>query len=244
MDILYQVHLQDIGWQEWKKNGEIAGTTGQRKRVEAIQIKLDNAPAGYNISYQVYVRELGWQGWKTNGEVAGTTGESRPVEAIQIQVIGSTTFGATYELFFPDLGWQPFTVDGVQAGPTADNVQLEAIRIQLSPVVLDAQSLVTRYTPLLYLCNTFNIGEPERPGVAEDAYPSSIDWYLQRVKLYSGLGSPKPTLLAAPSTFKRHAGACSLVLPTGCHHATLRLFPVLPRMAREQLIFNIGFSTL
>lgn len=40
LNILYRVHVQDIGWTEWKKNGETAGTTGQGKRIEAIEIKL------------------------------------------------------------------------------------------------------------------------------------------------------------------------------------------------------------
>ncbi|MFD1902751.1 hypothetical protein GQR36_26690 [Enterococcus termitis] len=31
-DILYRVHGQDYGWQNWKRNGELAGTTGQKKK--------------------------------------------------------------------------------------------------------------------------------------------------------------------------------------------------------------------
>ena len=37
-DVIYRVHVQDIGWQNWVRNGRIAGTTGQSKRIEAIQI--------------------------------------------------------------------------------------------------------------------------------------------------------------------------------------------------------------
>ena len=37
---MYRVHIQDVGWQEWKADGEIAGLAGKNKRVEAIQIKL------------------------------------------------------------------------------------------------------------------------------------------------------------------------------------------------------------
>jgi N-acetylmuramoyl-L-alanine amidase len=40
LNIIYRVHVQDIGWTEWKQNGETAGTTGQSKRIEAIEIKL------------------------------------------------------------------------------------------------------------------------------------------------------------------------------------------------------------
>ncbi|MGL5352921.1 MAG: hypothetical protein ACRDA5_06300 [Clostridium sp.] len=29
-----------MGWQEWKSEGEIAGTEGKSKRLEAIEIRL------------------------------------------------------------------------------------------------------------------------------------------------------------------------------------------------------------
>ena len=38
-DVYYQVHLSWIGWQEWKKNGEIAGDK-PGSHIEAIRIKL------------------------------------------------------------------------------------------------------------------------------------------------------------------------------------------------------------
>ena len=38
MMLFTRVHVQDIGWQNWVRNGRIAGTTGQSKRIEAIQI--------------------------------------------------------------------------------------------------------------------------------------------------------------------------------------------------------------
>ena len=39
-DIYYRVHVQDYGWQDWVSNGAMAGTSGQSKRLEGIQIKL------------------------------------------------------------------------------------------------------------------------------------------------------------------------------------------------------------
>ncbi|MGO3073954.1 MAG: hypothetical protein ACTIDI_04595 [Pseudolactococcus laudensis] len=32
--------MQGIGWQAWKSNGQMTGTTGQSLRLEAIQIQL------------------------------------------------------------------------------------------------------------------------------------------------------------------------------------------------------------
>ena len=40
INVSYQAHCQDIGWQSWKSNGAMAGTTGQALQIEAIQIKL------------------------------------------------------------------------------------------------------------------------------------------------------------------------------------------------------------
>lgn len=36
----YSAHVSNIGWQEWKKNGEEAGTEEYGYRMEAIRIKL------------------------------------------------------------------------------------------------------------------------------------------------------------------------------------------------------------
>ena len=38
--LTYRTHAQDIGWQNWVENGQMAGTTGQSKRLEAVEVKL------------------------------------------------------------------------------------------------------------------------------------------------------------------------------------------------------------
>ncbi|MCM3361052.1 MULTISPECIES: hypothetical protein [Bacillaceae] len=40
LNVQYRVHVEYEGWTEWKRNGEDAGTTGQSKRIEAIEIKF------------------------------------------------------------------------------------------------------------------------------------------------------------------------------------------------------------
>ena len=40
VNIMYETHVQDIGWQGQRQNGEMAGTEGQSKRLEAIQIRI------------------------------------------------------------------------------------------------------------------------------------------------------------------------------------------------------------
>ncbi len=38
--ITYQTHVQSYGWMDWVSNGEMSGTQGQAKRLEAIRIQL------------------------------------------------------------------------------------------------------------------------------------------------------------------------------------------------------------
>ena len=80
------MHIQDIGWQDWKDSEEMAGTEGQSKRLEAIQIKLENTQ-DYSIEYRVHVQDIGWQDWVKDGKTSGTEGQSKRLEAIQIRII-------------------------------------------------------------------------------------------------------------------------------------------------------------
>lgn len=116
----YQVHVQDIGWQDWKYGGETAGTTGQEKRIEAIIIKYPN------IKYRVHIEDLGWSNWCNSGEVAGTTGQSKRIEAIQIQ--------APLELeargHIQDIGWRDYKGYDITIGTTGQAKRLEAVIIK------------------------------------------------------------------------------------------------------------------
>ena len=57
--LTYQAHVQDRGWMRPVSEGQVAGTTGQDRRLEAIII---NFPDG--IEYNVHVQDIGWQGWR------------------------------------------------------------------------------------------------------------------------------------------------------------------------------------
>ena len=102
-NVSYQTHIENIGWQGWKSNGEMSGTSGQSKRLEAIRIKLTGEmEKQYDIYYRVHSQEFGWLGWAKNGESAGTEGYSYRLEAIQIQLIkkGNSAPGSTSNCFY------------------------------------------------------------------------------------------------------------------------------------------------
>lgn len=80
--------MQSIGWQGWKHDGQLSGTSGQSKRLEAIQIRLTGNNADlYDVYYRVHAQTYGWMGWVKNGEPAGTAGQAKRLEAIQIIIV-------------------------------------------------------------------------------------------------------------------------------------------------------------
>ena len=122
-DIEYRAHIQDIGWQECKKNWEVAGTEGKKKRIEAIVIN-----SNIQLKYRVHMEGIGWSEWKSNGEVAGTIGESRRIEAIEIMSEKHIKGQAHVE----NIGWQPEVIGSpIILGTTGNALRLEAFRLEI-----------------------------------------------------------------------------------------------------------------
>ena len=66
-DLKYKSHLQDIGWTDFVNEGEVTGTTGESRRLEAIPIEATD------LQYRVHLQDIGWTDWYNAGEIAGTT---------------------------------------------------------------------------------------------------------------------------------------------------------------------------
>jgi len=96
------MHVQDYGWMDWASNDAMSGTSGQSKRLEAIQIRLTGAAAdAYDIYYCVHAQNTGWLDWAKNGQSAGTAGFGYRLEAIQIVLVakGGPAPGMTARAF-------------------------------------------------------------------------------------------------------------------------------------------------
>lgn len=129
--VVYQTHVQTIGWQGWKKDGEMSGTSGQSKRLEGINIKLENLNG--NVEYQTHVQSIGWQGWKSNGAMAGTSGQSKRLEAIKIKLSGEAAnqYDIYYRVHAQSYGWLDWAKNGDAAGSEGYSKRLEGIEIRL-----------------------------------------------------------------------------------------------------------------
>ena len=80
--VKYRVRGEGYNWQDWARDGQVAGTTGQSKRMEAIQIVTEGMPKGHYLQYRVLVQDYGWMSWKNEGETAGTINEWRRIEEV------------------------------------------------------------------------------------------------------------------------------------------------------------------
>lgn len=129
--ISYRAHVSDIGWQDIFQNGEVAGTTGLNKGIEALKIQLNDVEGG--IEYRAHVRDIGWQDYVSSGEEAGTTGQAKPIEAVSIRLTGDMmeAYDVYYRVHSSDFGWLGWAKNGEDAGSQGYAKKVEAIQIQL-----------------------------------------------------------------------------------------------------------------
>ena len=67
---------------DWKKSGEVCGTTGQSLRLEAIEIKANKL-----LEAQEHIEQVGWMPVSTGTEIhIGTVGKALRLEAFRIIV--------------------------------------------------------------------------------------------------------------------------------------------------------------
>lgn len=132
--IKYQTHVQNIGWQGEKADGEMSGTTGQSLRLEAIKIQLSSSIDG-GIVYKTHVQDYGWLNFVTNGQASGTTGQAKRLEAIQMQLTGNAKnqYDLYYRVHAKNFGWLGWAKNGESAGTAGYSYRLEGIQIVLVP---------------------------------------------------------------------------------------------------------------
>lgn len=134
-EISYRTHVENIGWQDWKKAGEVAGTVGREKRIEAVEIVTDNDSQTGGVKYRTHVENIGWQDWVKDGETAGTVGQALRMEAIEIELTGELAekFNIYYRVHVQNRGWMGWAKNGEAAGTTRLGNRIEAIQIISAP---------------------------------------------------------------------------------------------------------------
>lgn len=131
----YQTHVQDVGWQPWKANGQLSGTSGESKRLEAIEIRIDNKGYDLGIEYRTHIQNIGWQKWKHDGEISGTSNQGLRLEAIEVRLTGAdaTRYDVYYRVHAENIGWLDWAKNGGSSGTEGFGYRLEAIEVMVVP---------------------------------------------------------------------------------------------------------------
>ncbi len=133
--VSYNAHVQNVGWQAEAADGGLAGTTGQKLRLEALQIRAKN-PAmgtGCRVYYQTHVQNNGWMPEVSDGATSGTTGQGLRLEALKVRLVNcDKRYRVYYQAHVQDMGWMAEVSDGAVAGTTGKGLRLEAVKIRVA----------------------------------------------------------------------------------------------------------------
>ena len=117
------------------RDGQVAGSTGYAKRLEALKI---NPPKGIELEVKVHLQKLGDKTYTVsngNSIIIGTTGEARRMEAITIKCIKNETgLSVRYQGHVQSIGWTGICEEGQLCGTTGQAKRLEAVKIWLEDI--------------------------------------------------------------------------------------------------------------
>lgn len=120
----YIAQVEDYGWMDWVSNGETAGTTGEKKRLEAIRIDFKG-----EIEAKAHIQEYGWvdYGKIDKDTIIGTVGECKRLECLCLKG------DFDYRVHIEGSGWSAWTeADGIcTLGTVGQSLRIEAIEIRL-----------------------------------------------------------------------------------------------------------------
>lgn len=167
--IRYNTHVGDVGWQGGFADGATAGTTGQNKKIESINIKI-NGIEDLGVSYVTHVSDIGWQDWVSDGTDAGTTGKCLPMEAIRISLTGDKAgnYDIYYRTHVSNIGWLGWAKNGEPAGSSGYAYGMEAIEIKIVSKGASAPGDTNQHF--------VNKGAMVSPEITYAAHVSDIGW--------------------------------------------------------------------
>lgn len=116
----YRAHVQTYGWQNYVSAGEIAGTVGESKRLEAIQFTPES-----QITAQGHVQKKGDMKPVAPGGICGTTGKGLRLEAIKL----TAPYPIRYRVHVENIGWMDWVTNGTWAGTKGKKLRIEAVEV-------------------------------------------------------------------------------------------------------------------
>ena len=135
----YSGHVQTYGDLQGVQDGDLLGTTGESKRIEALSIQKAQGLQDVegDIVYRVHVQSFGTQEWVRNGAMAGTKGQCKRIEAVQMYLTGELAeqYDIYYAVHCQTYGWSKWTKGSMEdtgwCGTSGLSKRVEAVRVLL-----------------------------------------------------------------------------------------------------------------
>ena len=118
---LLQGHVQGLDWLPWVEEGEVCGTTGQSRRLEALRFSKESG-----ITAQCHVQTYGDMPAVQPGEICGTTGEAKRMESIKLDA----PYSIIYRVHQQGTGWTEWVPNGTWCGSKGKSIRIEAIQVK------------------------------------------------------------------------------------------------------------------
>lgn len=140
LGLWYRAHVESYGWLAAVHDGQVAGTTGLQKRLEAFKV---TPPDGVVLDVMAHIQGIGdkWYrgirkgkssgtGSSKNDPIIGTVGKAKRIEGIRIDVTENAT-GKTlwYRVHIQKHGWSKWVKAGTYAGTRGKQLRIEAIQM-------------------------------------------------------------------------------------------------------------------
>lgn len=128
----YSAHVQNLGWQQRKSNGALAGTTGAGLRIEGFNAEThNNVGISGGLKYNTFSQNIAWQNWVGQPSTAGTIGKALRTEAMHIELTGEMAkyYDVYYQVHVQNLGWLGLASNGQVAGTANLADRIESMRV-------------------------------------------------------------------------------------------------------------------
>ncbi|CAD5981830.1 Protein containing ChW-repeats [Planktothrix tepida] len=124
------VHLQGLGDRIFTAR-EYAGTRGQGRRLEALQINIDPPIAGLSLRYMAHIANVGDTPWISEGQLVGERGKNRQIEGFIIELTGpqAPNYTVFYTAHIQNKGDVPVCTNGQYCGTKGQGLRVEGIKV-------------------------------------------------------------------------------------------------------------------
>ncbi|MEM9771113.1 MAG: hypothetical protein AAF889_05875 [Cyanobacteria bacterium P01_D01_bin.73] len=128
------VHISGVGDRKFSDN-ELAGTKGEARRLEGLQLSFNPRMSGLGIRYMGHVENIGDTPWVGEGQYVGSRGKGLRLEGFAIELTGpeASKFDVCYMGHFANYGDSNVITNGVLCGARGQGLTLEAVKIWLQP---------------------------------------------------------------------------------------------------------------